>query len=802
MNWILRDKGRIMDYMSLFAALAVVDQQGFLTGWSESARLLTGYPAEEVVGREARGLLAGEGPTSDEVAALAGVAMVRRADGQEIKLAVRAYPVPDEQGGSREFLLVASTSVQLEPTVAEQVFEQASIALSAFDPDRRLLRVNAAACRDIGLTEDELVGRTFDDISPAIKDDLSFLWHHREVFRTRQPVHFEGFGRSPSEQRDHAWNVEMWPVRDASDDVVAVAMAAFDSSEQYLARKRLALLNEAATAIGTTLDVVTTAEELAALAAPRFADFISVDLCDWVLGVREPESTAAGDRVALRRVAHRSRTEGTPEAAIGLGEVDAYPQFSPPARALAQERAVLSGAGDPDFDRWIGEHAARSATVRKLDSVVHSLLAVPLRARGTTLGVAVFVRGSSPDPFTGDDVALAEELASRAAVCVDNARRFARERSTALTLQHSLLPRALPGQAAVEVAHRYLPAGSVAGVGGDWFDVIPLSGGRVALAVGDVVGHGINSSATMGRLRTAVQTLADVDLPPDELLTHLDDLVAHLASGESGDADVADLGATCLYAVYDPVSRRLSLASAGHPPPVLAAPGAAARLVPVSAGPPLGVGGLPFEATELELPEGSLIALYTDGLVEGRHRDFDQGTGELCHLLTAPANSPDSLDTLDTLCDRVLKSLLPERPADDVALLLARTHVLGAEQVATWDLPSDPAQVVVARQQAIGQLTRWHLNEAAFVTELVVSELVTNAIRYGSPPIQLRLIRDRTLICEVSDGNSTSPHLRRAHVFDEGGRGLLLVAQLTQRWGARQTTAGKTIWAEQPLPPS
>jgi anti-sigma regulatory factor (Ser/Thr protein kinase) len=281
-----------------------------------------------------------------------------------------------------------------------------------------------------------------------------------------------------------------------------------------------------------------------------------------------------------------------------------------------------------------------------------------------------------------------------------------------------------------------------------------------------------------------------VDLPPDELLTHLDDLVTHLAGDH--DDDVPELGATCLYAVYDPVARRLSLAAAGHPAPVLVLPGAAAEPVTMSPGPPLGVGGLPFEAIELELPEGSLVALYTDGLLE---RDMDRTTAELCRALSAPA------DSLEELADGVLKAVLPEESGDDVVLLLARTRALGADQVATWEITPDPARVAATRQAAAEQLAAWGLEETAFVTELVVSELVTNAIRYGEPPVQLRLIRDRTLICEVSDSSSTSPHLRRAHAYDEGGRGLLLVAQLTQRWGSRPSGRGKTIWCEQPLPP-
>jgi anti-sigma regulatory factor (Ser/Thr protein kinase) len=350
------------------------------------------------------------------------------------------------------------------------------------------------------------------------------------------------------------------------------------------------------------------------------------------------------------------------------------------------------------------------------------------------------------------------------------------------------------------VASRYLPAGGRAGVGGDWFDVIPLSGSRVALVVGDVVGHGIHASATMGRLRTAVRTLADVDLPPDELLTHLDDLVIHLTGDEQpgiaeGDqAASADLGATCLYAVYDPVTRHCAMATAGHPLPVRVSPGGTATPVSGPIGPPLGIGNLPFETTELLLPAGTILALFTDGLIENRYRDVDQGIAALCRALERPAQS------LDDACDTVTADLLDGHAVDDVALLLARTRTLSPHQVATWDIPNDPAMVERARKWAVQQLDMWGLAEAGFVTELVVSEMVTNAIRHGAPPIQLRLIRDRTLICEVSDGSSTAPHLRRARVLDEGGRGLLLVAQLTQDWGTRQTTSGKTIWCEQALP--
>ncbi|MEU6147959.1 SpoIIE family protein phosphatase [Streptomyces sp. NPDC047081] len=775
------------------SAVAIVDAQGIVTGWSEGARQLTGHPAEEVVGHAVRELLAEE-PPSEAVAALTGTAVLRHRDGSTVTLRLRACALQGPGGEAAGYTVTAEPPEDHASLLAGQAFQQASMSMSVFDTRQRYLRLNDVACRVMGVPEEALLGRHFPDSVEDAEHSRGFLANLRQVAETGLPVRYESFTGAPALNREHAWSIEMWPLKDAgSGETTAVALAAFDSTEQYWARRRLALLNEAAASIGTSLDVVRTAEELVELLVPGYADFASVDLLDWVLGADERPALPGAD-IVLRRVAHGSGTEGTPEAAVHVGETDVYPSFTPPAKALRTGRAVVSQAGEPDFVRWVAERNARAPEGRRHRTGAHSVLAVPLRARGTTLGVMVCVRIGNPDDYGADDAVLGEELASRAAVCIDNARRFARERTTALALQHSLLPRGLPGQAAVEVAHRYLPSGSLAGIGGDWFDVIPLSGSRVALVVGDVVGHGIPSSATMGRLCTAVRTLADVDLPPDELLTHLDDLVTHLASDDAGD-EVAELGATCLYAVYDPVSARLAMAAAGHPPPALLLPDGTTSLVPMTAGPPLGVGGLPFEATELELPEGAVVALYTDGLIEDRDRDVDHATDELCRALTAPA------DTLDSLCDTVLKAVLPEEPSDDVALLLARTRALGADQVATWDITPDPERVAAARQAATDQLTAWGLDEAAFVTELVVSELVTNAIRYGAPPVQLRLIRDRTLICEVSDGSSTSPHLRRAHAFDEGGRGLLLVAQLTQRWGSRQTGSGKTIWAEQPLPP-
>jgi anti-sigma regulatory factor (Ser/Thr protein kinase) len=309
----------------------------------------------------------------------------------------------------------------------------------------------------------------------------------------------------------------------------------------------------------------------------------------------------------------------------------------------------------------------------------------------------------------------------------------------------------------------------------------------------------------MGRLRTAVRTLADIDLEPEELLTRLDDVVTRLAAEEElSPAGVPDLSATCLYAVYDPISRRCSLARAGHPVPAVVAPDGTAEFLDLPAGPPLGLGGLPFEEAEVELPEGSLLVLYTDGLIESRQRDIDAGLTDMCKVLNdvhlRRDGPPHAAPLLQTVCDRLVDALLPEGAGDDAALLVARTRALAPDRIACWDLPAEPAVVADARAATVCQLADWGLDDIGFTTEVLVSELVTNAIRHAQSPIQLRMILDGALSCEVSDGSSTAPHLRRADRDDEDGRGLMLVSQLAERWGTRYTRNGKTIWAQQPLP--
>ncbi|MGW0392201.1 SpoIIE family protein phosphatase [Streptomyces sp. NPDC003042] len=570
------------------------------------------------------------------------------------------------------------------------------------------------------------------------------------------------------------------------------------SGRADVALERLQLLYDAGVRIGTTLDVVRTAEELSEVAVPRFADFVTVELLEPVLRGDEP-SSASGIHTEMRRAAMSGVRTDQPLQPVG-DIIRFVVPTAPMAAALSGGHGVLA-ADLHEAMGWRAQDADGTRTA--LEYGLHSLISVPLQARGVVLGMANFWRAAdTPEPFDEEDLSFAEELGTRAAVSIDNARRFTREHATAVTLQRSLLPRVLPDVSAVDVAFRYLPA--KAGVGGDWFDVIPLTGTRVALVVGDVVGHGVHAAATMGRLRTAVHNFSTLDMPPDELLGHLDELIDRIDQleggepregeperlGDGGEETAGITGATCLYAIYDPVSGYCTIASAGHPGPALVHADGRVEFPELPTGLPLGVGGMPFVTTGLRLPEGSRLVLFTDGLLEDRDRDFDTGLALLAETLSRPGRSPEQA------CADVLDALLFPAPSDDIALLIADTRRLEPSRIAEWDVPEDPAAVSRVRGAGAAQLAAWGLEDIAFTAELILSELITNAIRYGTAPIRVRLLLDRNLICEVSDGSSTSPHLRYAASTDEGGRGLFLVAQYAERWGTRYTERGKVIWAE------
>ncbi|MER5224448.1 ATP-binding SpoIIE family protein phosphatase [Streptomyces flaveus] len=788
-------------------ATAVVDGGGRILAWSEGARRMLGHDSADAVGRDARELLAAELPYTVRGAcasrtAWSGGAVVRTREGRRLELLAHLRPLT---GADDDPLWIVAATAADEPapeTLNRWAIEQLPIAVVVCDDDGRIVRTNEAFTAMSGATEDQLRGRGLAERTTGeVVDGLDELPHlAEEAMRTGDVVRHQAYVRTLGTRRKRSWSSLLFPLKDPQGRARGVAAAVYDTTDQYWARRRMSVVNAASLSVGTTLDVTRTAQELAEIGIEGFADFVLVDLLDDLFQNVETDLAPGAGPLVFRRCAQASVLRGCPEATFEIGQRHVYAADSLQAKALAVGRPSQNRLDSASLPAWLTADADRAHSVRTHG--IHALLVVPLQARGVTLGLAQFHRHRIAEPFDDEDLLLAREIATRAALSIDNARRYSRERATAVTLQRSLLQRGTPEQSAVDVATRYLPAGTRAGVGGDWFDVIPLSGARVALVVGDVVGHGLRASATMAQLRTAVRTLADVDLRPDELLTQLDDVVIRLAREEPGAPGsvaearpVGELSATCLYAVYDPVSRSCSLASAGHVLPAVVTPDGTVAFPDLPVGPPLGLGGLPFEISEFELAEGSLLALYTDGLIEARDRNIDTGLALMGRVLGQPVRS------LEKLCDDLLDELLPGRPVDDVAILLARTRVLDTTRVATWDLPNNPQIVAEARKFASAQLAAWGLEEAVFTAELVVSELVTNAIRYGGDPIRLRLIRDAVLICEVSDGSNTAPHLRRARVFDEGGRGLLLVAQLTESWGTRQTPFGKIIWAELSVTP-
>ncbi|WP_246143839.1 SpoIIE family protein phosphatase [Actinacidiphila oryziradicis] len=801
------------------AAIAVVDADGMVVGWTQAAERLVGYSAAEVVGRPAAVML----PSAEDRAKASafarrcrargrwsGLAALRHRDGRRLDVSLRVSPLSGQDG--RAQWLVSATGMATvsswaaNGSVLESLLTRAPIGIGVRDLQLRCTWVNDTMEVQDGIPREERLGRRLAEVLPGGESQgeaEACEGVMRRVLNSGTPAVDHPYRAWPpaDRHREHAFSVSFFRIEDADGHALGVCIMSVDVTSRQRARERLAVLSEASTRIGSTLDVMRTGQELADLAVPLLADIVTVDLAESVPLGEEPLARLgpdAGRIPAFRRAGLASIRPGAPDAWWTRGETVFVPPTSPFLRVLSSGKSHLEPVIDTSPGTWFDHHPARAEKIRECG--IHSWMIVPIHARGTVLGIAVFVRTEDPVPFEQDDLLLAEELVTRAALSLDNANRYTRERAAALALQRNLLPQHLTGGSAVEVASRYLPADLHYGAGGDWFDVIPLSGARVALVVGDVVGHGINAAATMGRLRTAVHTLADMDLPPDELLAHLDDLAIRLIEEDADAKDkegiaAAVLGVTCLYAVYDPVTRRCTMARAGHPPPAIVDPHGHVTFPDLPAGTPLGLGMVPFESVELELPEGSVLAFYTDGLVESRDQDIDTGMHRLATALAHPRLP------LEDLCSALLDTLPAAAPYDDVTLLLARTRTLSPDQVVSWDLPTDPAVVSTARSLALRQLTQWALQELVTTTELIVSELVTNAIRHGTGPIRLRLIRHQLLTCEVSDTSNSLPRLRHARTTDESGRGLFLIAQLSHRRGTRHTTDGKTVWAEQELPP-
>ncbi|GKQ41128.1 SpoIIE family protein phosphatase [Streptomyces sp. A012304] len=815
--WQSSPPGSIYDYIKV--ASFSIGPDGLVDQWSLRAEQILGIPAERAVGidpidafvdpdlrdigqRKMAEILDGREWTGVVPFRMPDMADGRR--GEEGLAEVYVMPTRTQDGERAAVCIVVDVrtlrSIETDLAASQAIFGQSPFGFVLIDPDLRVRRVNHRFASVFGGTPDDHRGNGVHDYLPRPEAErvTAIL---RRVFQTGDAItdmHITGFVPGNDERRH--WSINLYRVRSGSGRPIGIAWLGTDitarraaAREAAAARRNLALLNEAGARIGNSLDLETTARELLDVVVPGFCDLATVDLYQGLLAGDETPPGLADGSAELRRVAFSSAVSDAPfigtGAPVAVGAVHHFPFNSPCADAL---------------------RTARPQSVPGEGGLVQSTLAVPMVAHDTVVGLAQFSRTKGSEPFGERDRDLAVELAARAAVCIDNARLYRREHERALILQRSLLPPGDPVASGLDIACRYLPGNASTGrpseVGGDWFDVIELPGHRTALVVGDVMGRGLRAAVAMGELRTAVRTLALLDLEPAEVLSALDEIARGLgtpggvqqatrAARRPREADLSEVYlATCVYAVYDSVTRRCTFANAGHLPPVLVEPGESALMLDVPPGMPLGVGGEPFEEVEVELPEGALLALYTDGLVESRDHPLDEGLQAFVSAL-ADANLP-----LEDVCDHVLNTLDTHHGEDDIALLMARVQGLPAESVGDWTLPREPRSVGRAREYARGQLLSWGLEPLVDTTELLVSELVTNALRYGEGEIRLRLLLDRTLVCEVWDAGLVQPRRRRARDTDEGGRGLQLVGLLSAAWGSRRTGRGKTVWFELPLP--
>ncbi|MCO4697609.1 PAS domain-containing SpoIIE family protein phosphatase/ATP-binding protein [Streptomyces sp. RO-S4] len=825
--WQTAPPGSMYDYIKV--ASFSIGPDGLVDQWSLRAEQIFGIPAERAVGmdpieaflepvRRERGqrkmaeILDGREWTG--VVPFRLPADLARGEREREGIAeVYVMPTRTEAGEKAAVCIVVDVRtlrrIETDLAASQAIFGQSPFGFLLIDPDLRVRRANQRFASLFGGTPDDHRGKGVHDYLPRGEAErvAATLRRVLETGESITDMHVTGFVPGSDERRH--WSVNLYRVHSGSGRPIGISWLGTDitarraaAREAAAARRNLALLNEAGARIGNSLDLETTARELLDVVVPGFCDLATVDLYQGLLAGDETPPGLADGSAEVRRVAFASAVSDGPFSGTGepvkLGAVHHYPFNSACADALrtARPQAVPGEEG----------------------GLVQSTLAVPMVAHDTVVGLAQFARTKGSEPFGDRDRDLAVELAARAAVCIDNARLYRREHERALILQRSLLPPGDPEASGLDIACRYLPGNVATGrpseVGGDWFDVIELPGHRTALVVGDVMGRGLRAAVAMGELRTAVRTLAQLDLEPAEVLSQLDEIARGLgapggpsqafaggvqqatrAARRPREADLSEVYlATCVYAVYDSVTRRCTFANAGHLPPVLVEPGETALMLDVPPGMPLGVGGEPFEEVEVELPEGALLALYTDGLVESRDHPLDEGLQAFVGALTDPS-AP-----LEDVCDHVLNTLDTHHGEDDIALLMARVQGLPADSVGDWTLPREPRSVGRAREYARAQLLAWDMEPLVDTTELLVSELVTNALRYGEGEIRLRLLLDRTLVCEVWDSGLVQPRRRRARDTDEGGRGLQLVGLLSAAWGSRRTPRGKTVWFELPLP--
>ncbi|MDT0470102.1 SpoIIE family protein phosphatase [Streptomyces gibsoniae] len=678
-----------------------------------------------------------------------------------------------------------------DAAVLEVLFDQSPTDLLILDADLRVLRINLTRPLLYEMPLEQIIGRHFTEIYglSAPREVEAMLGG---VLESGAPVRGQLVGVHPKGTPGprYLFSISASRLKSRQGRILGVLVEGLDVTQREKVAARLRVLGSVREHVGRTLDVVATCQELVQTLVLDFADIAVVEVVDAVIRGEDPPLSPLGREVPLRRAAFGHSGGDEQIQAHPVGDVRALPFPTPYAQTLADLKPRLVTLG-PDTP-WLAAVPQRAEAIHA--SGAHGLITAPLTLRGTVLGLLSLYRTDEADVYDGDDVILATAVTAHTALCIDNARRYTREHTIATTIQrHLLLPRPAT-QTTVETAHLHVP--SEAG-GGGGFDTFALSGARTALVVGECASQGIQAATTMGQLRTAIHSLAALDLEPDELLARLNDTAINLAQERAalppGDPlHRQPLTGSCVYAVYDPLARTCTIALAGHPPPVITHPEGRTEVLKLPSGPHLGSAeGPPFAATTISVADGSVLAFYTASLLHA------SPSPDTLQQVLADPDRP-----LQDLCDDVLYRLKDGTGQGDVILLLARTQALPADQIATWDIDHHPKAVATARTQTQHQLAHWGVDEeTAYTAEMIVSELVTNAVRYGTPPMRLRLIKDRTLICQVHDGNPLAPRLRHAKTVDEGGRGLFIVAQLAQNWGVRYSPDGKTVWAEQTLQP-
>ncbi|WP_369363303.1 SpoIIE family protein phosphatase [Streptomyces sp. CG4] len=787
-------------------AVVVVDRDGRVSHWSSGACRLFGASREDAIGRAAADLLPVSGalpedlqgdrmPDAYEVhdglgpdleaslgghTAYAGAGRARlvphgqEPDGERLDVLWWAYPLVGP--GPSRLLVLAADATRLRD---ERGYD-----------DETAERISPGFARHTELPASGELARRLPEILPNMGPGPSGRIVS-QVLELGYPVlEFSQFDRVPVTPY---WGVPRRPGRRPAEPVVVpqqrsapplVPVGAEQDLEYAAVRERLEFLNEVSSGIGSSLDLGATIREVTSAAVPRFADFAGTHLRAAVLaGEGFPDGPPDASTVMFRVWVEHNDEPGRWDDTVPVGEAFAFPEHTPFYKCMVTGEPVLV----PRVTEELSERISGEFEKRDLRPLIggRSLLIVPLKARNVVLGFMVLMRRPDRPQFDDMDRTTGAELAARAGLVLDNARMYTYQENVADTLQDSMLPQVTPRMAGCDVATRYLPGTRLGRIGGDWFDTVKLPGSRTALVVGDVMGHGLNSAAMMGQLRTAVQTMAAMETPPAQLLRNLDDLARRL-----GDTYLA----TCLYAVYDPIRGELHLANAGHIPPVLVrAEDGSSELLELPTGAPIGVGGVPFETTRLKVAPGDRLVLCTDGLVEVRGSDIGEGLAALCESAAHPAAS------MDDACDTIIRALNTHGGRkDDVALLMARLNGIPDDHVAEWRLDADPREVARARRLVRARLRQWGLPQAVETAELLVSEVVTNAVRHAvSEPVGLRVVRTDALLFEVTDDEPGLPAMLSAGPYDESGRGLRVVSRLAREWGASATGHRKTVWFEQ-----